>query len=64
MRNNRSKKHPWEDNQWVRGEQIPGGAQGHTFLARRMKDADGEYGFVLKKLARQDDANRRGYVLQ
>ena len=46
----------WKERGWERGEQLPGGNQGHTFLARRAADPADEFGYVLKSLKRQDDA--------
>jgi len=51
-------KDVWKE-EWVRGERLPGGNQGHTFLARRTTDAADEFRYVLKTLRRQDDADRR-----
>lgn len=49
----------WKSRGWERGEQIPGGNQGHTFLARKTSDPPGEFNFVLKKLKLQDKIDRR-----
>jgi serine/threonine-protein kinase len=53
------KKKVWESKGWERGEQLPGGAQGLTFLARKRTDCPGEFNYVLKLLRRQEDPNRR-----
>lgn len=49
-------------NEWVRGKELPGGNQGHTFLARKRTDPDDQFGYVLKRLKRQDDKDRRARV--
>jgi serine/threonine-protein kinase len=49
----------WKARGWERGDQIPGGNQGHTFLARKGTDPLGEYKYVLKSLKHQDDQKRR-----
>lgn len=54
-----SKKHPWEANGWVRGRQLESGVQGFSFLARRQSDPAEQFNYVLKKLARQSEMNRR-----
>lgn len=54
-----SKSRPWEESNWVRGEMLPTGNQGHTFLARRGEDPPDEFNYVLKTLKRQDCPVRR-----
>ncbi len=49
----------WRDKGWERGEEIPEGNQGHTHFARKSTDPPGEFSYVLKKLKRQDDPDRR-----
>lgn len=49
----------WKDNGWQRGDQIPGGNQGHAFFARKVTDPPETFDYVLKTLKRQDDADRR-----
>jgi len=52
-------KDVWKDKGWERGDQIPGGNQGHTFYARKSTDPPGTYKYVLKKLKRQREIERR-----
>lgn len=44
---------------WNRGEQLPGGAQGFTFLARRRGHPDDSAEYILKELKRKRDATAR-----
>ena len=53
------KKDVWKDDGWERGTKIPGGNQGHTFLARKSTDPPEAFNYVLKKLKRQEDKDRR-----
>ena len=49
----------WKDDGWERGDKIPGGNQGHTFLARKSTDPPETFKYILKKLKRQNDVDRR-----
>ena len=53
------KKDVWKKAGWERGSQLESGVQGHAHLARKSTDPQGEYNYVLKKLKRQNDADRR-----
>ena len=53
------KKDVWKQAGWERGLQLESGMQGHAHLARKINDPQGEYNYVLKKLKRQNDADRR-----
>lgn len=53
------KKDVWKDEGWQRGDPIPGGNQGHTFLARKSTDPPDAFNYVLKKLKRQTEMDRR-----
>lgn len=50
---------PWEAAGWIRGEKIPGGNQGHTYLARKKGDLEEHFGYILKELKRQSDSLSR-----
>lgn len=52
-----SKRYPWEDKGWVRGDALSGGNQGRTNLVKRQDEV--EFDFVLKELKLQNDPNRR-----
>ena len=58
------KKDAWKDDGWERGDLIPGGNQGHTYLARRSSYPPGEFKYVLKTLKRQDQIDRLCDVLR
>jgi len=53
------KKDIWRDEGWERGDQIPGGNQGHAFFARKSTDPPETFNYILKKLKRQNDMDRR-----
>ena len=52
----KGKGKPWDGN-WQKLRQLPGGAQGETWVVKRRGDADEEY--VLKVLRKQEDTERR-----
>lgn len=49
----------WKGGGWEKGSQIPGGNQGHTFLARKSTDSPESFEYVLKILKRQQELDRR-----
>jgi serine/threonine protein kinase len=55
------RKNCWEDEGWIRGDQLKDkeGNQGHTFLARKTSDPENHYPYILKRLKRQEDKSRR-----
>ncbi|MGB3509197.1 MAG: protein kinase [Microcoleaceae cyanobacterium] len=56
---NKNKNKPWDEN-WEIIEQIGSGCQGKTFLVKPRKDVFLSNQYVLKKLIKQNDLERRG----
>ncbi len=56
---NTNKNKPWNEN-WKIIKQIGSGGQGQTFLVKPRKDVFLSNQYVLKKLIKQDDNERRG----
>lgn len=56
---NKNQNKPWDEN-WEIIQQIGSGGQGKTFLVKPIKDVFPSHQYVLKKLIRQNDSERRG----
>lgn len=54
-----AKVYPWTKHGFETGEPLEHGLQGVAYRVRRVTDPPEQYGYVAKKLRRQDDDNRR-----